>query len=80
VAEPERQRRREGGLSTRQKARLAGIAVLVLVVGALVVDNTDEVTIGYVFGESEVSLVVLILVAWVLGIAIGWLGSRRDRD
>jgi uncharacterized integral membrane protein len=67
-------------LSTRQKARIAGIAAVVIVVGALVADNTDEVQIGYVFGESEVSLVVLILVAWVLGIAIGWLGARRDRD
>jgi uncharacterized integral membrane protein len=78
VAEPERGR--SVGRSTRQRARLVGIGVLVLVVGALVADNTDEVSIGYVVGDSEVSLVVLILVTLVLGVGIGWLASRRDGD
>lgn len=65
------------GLSNQQKARLAGIAALVAVVIGLVLDNTDDVEIGWVLGESNAPLVVLLLVVWVAGVAIGWLAGRR---
>jgi uncharacterized membrane protein YciS (DUF1049 family) len=79
VTEPQQDRGRS--LSARQKARIGGIAAIVVVTVALVADNRQRVAVGYVFGESRVSLVVLIVVTWILGIAIGWLGARaRRRD
>ena len=64
-------------LSNQQKARVAGIVALVAVVLGLVLDNTDDVEIGWVLGESEAPLVVLLVVVWLAGVAIGWLSGRR---
>ena len=56
-------------------------AVVVLV--ALVVDNTRKVEIGWVFGSGHASLVWVILIAalvgWLAGLATSFVVRRRMR-
>jgi uncharacterized integral membrane protein len=70
----------DGRRDTSDTIRLVVIIILVVVLGCLVLDNTDDVEIGYVFGESEMPLVVALLAAAVLGALIGWLFRRARND
>jgi uncharacterized integral membrane protein len=69
--------------SIRGRVRLVLAVVLIVAFIAVVVDNRDETRIGYVFGEARAPLVVVLLIAGVVGAAIGWLvlhrPSRRHR-
>jgi uncharacterized integral membrane protein len=60
------------------------VAVIILVVlVALVVDNKDDTSVGYVFGDVETPLFVVIIAAAVIGALLGWVVShwpRRHRD
>jgi uncharacterized integral membrane protein len=55
---------------------------LVIIIG-LIVDNTHQVKIGWVFGSSHASLVWIILVAavvgWLAGLATSFVVRRRIR-
>ena len=70
----------DGRRDTSDTIRLVVIGILVLVLAALVIDNTDDVPIGYVFGDTDMPLVVVILVSAVLGALIAWLFRRARRD
>jgi len=70
----------DGRRDTSDTIRLVVIGILVLVLAALVIDNTDDVPIGYVFGDTDMPLVVVILVSAVLGALIAWLLRRARRD
>jgi uncharacterized integral membrane protein len=70
----------DGRRDTSDTIRLVVIGILVLVLAALVIDNTDDVEIGYLFGETDMPLVVVILVSAVLGALIAWLFRRARRD
>jgi uncharacterized integral membrane protein len=65
AAPPERKRR----------GRLFLVGVLVAVGVAFALDNSHEVKIGWVFGDGRAPLVVALAIAFVLGLAIGWLVS-----
>ncbi|HEX6116218.1 MAG TPA: LapA family protein [Solirubrobacterales bacterium] len=73
--------RQEGG--TNWKLWLAGIAALLLAI--FVVQNAQKVVIDFLFVETETPLIFGLLVAGLLGFAIGWLapivrrGRREDR-
>jgi uncharacterized integral membrane protein len=58
------------------------VAALVVIV-ALIVDNTHRVKIGWVVGSSHASLVWIILVAavigWLAGVATSFVVRRRIR-
>jgi uncharacterized integral membrane protein len=60
------------------------VAVIILVVlVALVVDNRDDTSVGYVFGDVETPLFVVVLAATLLGALLGWVVShwrRRHHD
>ena len=61
---------------------VVGVIILVVLV-ALVVDNRDDTRIGYVFGDAEAPLFVVLIAAAVLGALLGWVVShwpRRHRD
>jgi uncharacterized integral membrane protein len=69
------------------QARLYGwtallVAALVVII-ALIVDNTRQVKIGWVFGSSHTSLVWIILAAaivgWLAGLATSFVVRRRIR-
>ena len=70
----------DGRRDTSDTIRLVVIVILLVVLAALVLDNTDDVEIGYIFGDSEMPLVVALLAAAVLGALIGWLFRRARRD
>jgi uncharacterized integral membrane protein len=59
------------------------LVVAVVVIVALVVDNTRRVEIGWVFGKGKVSLVWIILIAaivgWLAGLATSFIMRRRMR-
>jgi lipopolysaccharide assembly protein A len=52
-------------------------AVLLVAVVAFVLDNTDKVQIGYVFGESDIPLIIVLLVVLVVGMFVGYVAGRR---
>jgi uncharacterized integral membrane protein len=69
-----------GGLQTLRV--VVGVVLLVVLV-AVVVDNKDDTRIGYVFGDVEAPLFVVVIVAAVLGALLAWVVShwpRRHRD
>jgi uncharacterized integral membrane protein len=74
--------RKEGG--SNWKLWLAGIAALLLAI--FIVQNAQKVVIDFLFVETETPLIFGLLIAGLLGFAIGWLlpivrrGRRDDRD
>ncbi len=78
-----------GVTEKRPRAEMAVVARLVLglvllaAVVAFALDNRDDVRVGWVFGDVEASLAVVLLMTAVAGACIGWLVlhlPRRDRD
>jgi uncharacterized integral membrane protein len=63
----------------RVSARFVVGVIVVVVLVALIVDNTETVEVGYVFGDVDVSAWVLIVVSALLGAALGWFVSWRAR-
>lgn len=61
----------------RAAAVMTALAVLVL----LVLDNRRQVSAGWVVGDGEVRLYILILVSWAVGLVTGlstaWRRHRR---
>jgi uncharacterized integral membrane protein len=62
---------------TRDVVRMVAVGVLVVVLLALIIDNTRKVKIGYVFGDARLPLVVLVLLSAALGALVSWLLTRR---
>lgn len=73
--------RQEGG--TNWKLWAAGVAALLLAI--FVVQNSQKVVIDFLFVETETPLIFGLIIAGLLGFAIGWLlpivrrGRREDR-
>lgn len=65
--------------SRREQLRAAApvVAIALAVVFALV--NLDRVKVDWIVGSSHTPLIVVIAVAFGLGIATGWLAQRRRR-
>jgi uncharacterized integral membrane protein len=57
---------------------VVGVIVLVVLV-ALVVDNSDDTKVGYVFGDFKTPLFVVLIAAAVLGALLGWVISHWPR-
>ncbi len=64
-------------LDNREIARLVVTGVLAIVLVGLVVDNTRKVKIGYVFGDAQMPLIVLLLITAALGAAVAQLVAWR---
>ena len=56
----------------QELGRIVGLVVAVAVLLALMIDNRQSVTIGYVIGEVKAPLIVVLVVTAVLG----WLVAR----
>lgn len=67
------------GQDLGRQVRLIAAVVLVLVTVALVLDNRGDVRLGWVFGDTTTPLALVIAITFVLGLAVGWLGSHRRR-
>ncbi len=62
-----------------QTLQLVAMATLVALIAALTIDNRREVDIGWVVGESSAPLAAALVVAFLLGLGVGWLGAHRRR-
>ncbi len=73
--QPTRARR---GLNPRA-TRLLALLIVVGVVVALVIQNSQRVTIRFLFVTGHVRLIWVLLVALVVGAAFGFVSGRRVR-
>jgi uncharacterized integral membrane protein len=58
-------------------ARVIGAVVLIAVIAAVAIDNRDDTRVGYVFGDTNAPLFVVLIAAAVVGAIIGWLLLHR---
>jgi uncharacterized integral membrane protein len=58
-------------------ARIIVAGILILVIAAVAIDNSDDTRIGYVFGDADAPLFVVLIVTAVVGALIGWLLLHR---
>lgn len=58
--------------------RVVAVILIILLI-AFVVDNTDKVRVGFVFFHSEVALIWVLIITALLGLAVGVLLGRRSR-
>ncbi len=70
------------GLRGKDVARIVAVVVLIALLVAFVVDNSQTVKVGFVFFHANVSLIWALLIAVVLGMLIDRLviylmGRRR---
>jgi len=64
---------------TGRIVRLVIAALLVAVVGAIAIDNREEVEVGYVAGQVRAPVWIVLIAAGVAGVLIGWLIKHRPR-
>jgi uncharacterized integral membrane protein len=65
-----------GGLVT--PTRVVAVIIVILLI-AFVVDNTDKVRVGFVFLHADVALIWVLIITALLGLAVGVLLGRRTR-
>jgi uncharacterized integral membrane protein len=68
------------GRDTVDTIRLGTGLVLLALLVAFVVDNTHDVTVGFVFAEKDTRLIYVLVVTALIGAALDrlWQYSRRD--
>ncbi len=62
--------------------RVVVFAVVAAVAAAFVLDNTDDINIGYVFGDKAIPLILVLVGAMIVGAVLDRLGTwigRRTR-
>jgi uncharacterized integral membrane protein len=74
VADQERERRGEG-TNWRRWALLVALVLLIV----FVIQNSQEVSVDFLFTTTETPLIFALLIAGVLGALIGWLAPRVRR-
>jgi uncharacterized integral membrane protein len=81
MSEPSHTNERRGdgtpARSSRDRARLAAVAILVTAAAIFSVVNLDEVKVDLVFGSATLPLIVVIVGCLLIGAAIGWVLGRR---
>jgi uncharacterized integral membrane protein len=60
-------------------ARLTFAAVIVAAVVLVAVDNRRDVRVGYVVGDTEGPIWIVLLAAGLAGVIVGWLIQHRPR-
>jgi uncharacterized integral membrane protein len=59
--------------------RFVLIAAIVVVLVLVAFDNRDDVRIGYVFGDKQAPIWIVLVAAAAAGVVIGWLLRHRTR-
>jgi uncharacterized integral membrane protein len=67
----------ERSIRTRQTVRIVVIAVAVALVVAFAVDNSQDVEVGWVVGDGELPLWLVIVGSFLVGGLVGYVGGRR---
>jgi uncharacterized integral membrane protein len=75
VAEPDPHQRRDEGTNWRRWALLAAAVVLIV----FVIQNSQAVSVDFLFTTTDTPLIFALLIAGVLGALIGWLAPRVRR-
>ena len=70
------ERMNEHGSSSRT-IRIVIAALIVAVIIAVAIDNNESVEVGYVIGETEAPVWVVLVAAGIAGVVIGWLIKHR---
>jgi uncharacterized integral membrane protein len=65
------------GPEQRRYITLALVALLVLYVVGLIIANAKSVSISFVLGSASISLLWLIILCVLMGMAIGWILRGR---
>jgi uncharacterized integral membrane protein len=55
------------------------VAAMVVAIVVVARDNRSDTRVGYAFGDTEAPIWVVILIAGLAGIVIGWLVRHRPR-
>jgi uncharacterized integral membrane protein len=55
------------------------VAAIVVAIVVVARDNRRDTRVGYAFGDTEAPIWVVILIAGVAGMVIGWLIRHRPR-
>jgi uncharacterized integral membrane protein len=63
----------------RSTARLVAAVVLAVLLVAFVVDNTDDVEVGFVFTDGEVPLIVVLVLTALVGAVLDRLATWLRR-
>ena len=70
--------------SAGQRARDVGRGLRLVVAAALVAaivvvafDNREDVRLGYVFGDTEAPVWIVLVAAGIVGVMVGWLVKHR---
>jgi uncharacterized integral membrane protein len=58
-------------------ARIIVAGVVIIVIAAIAIDNSDDTRIGYVFGDTSAPLFAVLIATAVVGALIGWLLLHR---
>ena len=72
---PQREHHRVADTGRTLRGVLAGLIIAALV--ALAIDNRREVRVGWVFGDGDAQLWLVLVLAVLAGALIGWLISHR---
>jgi uncharacterized integral membrane protein len=69
--------RQTRGQTNTHLARIVVALVLIAVIAAVAIDNSDDTRIGFVFGDVSAPLFVVLILAAIVGALIGWLLLHR---
>jgi uncharacterized integral membrane protein len=67
----------ERSIRARQTVRIVVVAILVAIVVAFAVDNSQEVEVGYLFDSSDIPLWLVIVGTFLVGALAGYVAGRR---
>jgi uncharacterized integral membrane protein len=59
--------------------RVTIVALIIAAVILIAADNRDDVRIGYVTGSADAPLWLVLVIAGVAGVIVGWLLRHRPR-
>jgi uncharacterized integral membrane protein len=62
-----------------QVVRLVLIAAIIVALVLVGLDNRDDVRLGYAVGDAQAPIWIVIILAAVAGMVIGWLIRHRPR-
>jgi uncharacterized integral membrane protein len=74
---PDRRDDRRDGEGSGVTPRMVAGGILLLAAIAFALDNRRRVRVGYVFGETRISMIVVILAMLAVGAFIGYVAARR---
>ena len=72
----------ESALTSRGIGTIVRVTVVAAIVALLVViavDNRNDVRLGYVTGSTQAPLWIVVVLAGVGGLVVGWLVKHRPR-